>query len=138
MLASTQMALGEIAKQLAVQAIGNAAKEPESPPRSSGTPAAADNLLATIIGQVQAMQKALKDDEELVVLVHTGVGVVRVLEFFVPSPHVVVVTGSDPERNTVRVVMPAHTLQLVCRAARAQPPARAVRINFVAPRAKPE
>jgi len=47
------------------------------------------------------MQKALKEDEELVVLFHSGAEKIRVLEIFVPSWQVAVLKGLDADRNQV-------------------------------------
>jgi type II secretory pathway component HofQ len=71
------MALGDLTKQLASQAIRNAVNPPAAPPRP-------DNSGTAMLAQVQAMQKALKEDEELIVLFHAGGETVRVLEFFFP------------------------------------------------------
>jgi prephenate dehydratase len=128
------MALGEITRQLAQQAIGNAMKEPAAPAKAAG-PAAGENACATILGQVQAMQKALKDDEELVVTCHAGAESVRVMEFFAPTARVLVATGTDAEKNVTRVVSHVEAVQLVCKVMKSAKPAR---IGFVAPRPKPE
>ena len=100
-------------------------------------PAPGDSLGAVILGQIQAMQKAMKDDEELIVLFHSGSETVRVLEFFVPSWQVFVLTGIDAGKNLSRVVSPAESLQLVCKSVKVQPPARPTRVVFVTPR-RPE
>ena len=68
--------------------------------------APADDVGATILGQIQAMQNALKEDQELVVLVAAGDEMIRVMEFFVPSWRVVVLTGVDTNKNVTRVVSP--------------------------------
>lgn len=125
------MALGDLTKQLAEQAIRSAASKPAAPPQ-------AENLGGAVLGQVQAMQKALKDDEELVVLYHAGGETVRVLEFFLPSGQLIVLSGTDKDKNVTRVISPAESLQLVCKVMKVQPPAKPARIGFLAPRAKPE
>ena len=131
------MALSDLTKQFATQAIRNVAAKAAAPP--------VDNLGATILSQLQAMQKALKEDEELVVLLQAGGVVVRVLEFFFPSWRVAVVTGTDetrPDKNdtsVTRVVSPVESLQLVCRVVKAPPPpATPARIGFVVPQPKAE
>lgn len=123
------MALGNLTMQIAEQALG--AVKP-------GAPAAAqpENVCATILGQIQAMQKALKDEEELVVTCATGGETVRVFEFFVPSPQVLVLKGVDAARNLTRVVVHVEGLQLVCKVARVQPNAKPARINFISPKPK--
>jgi len=121
------MALGELTKQIASEAIRNAVNPPAAPPRP-------DNPAAVMLAQVQAMQKALKDDEELIVLLHAGGETVRVLEFFFPSWQVAVLTGIDKDKSLARVVAAVESLQLVCKVAKATPGTAAARIKFVTPR----
>jgi hypothetical protein len=142
------MALGELTRQLAKQAIGEQVKDMLDslrPPDLStiseslrtakpAPPASLDNLGATLIGQVQAMQKALKDDEELVVVFDAGAETIRVLEIFVPSWQLLVLTGIDTGKNVTRVISPAASTQLVCRAMKVQPPQKPIRIGIIAPR----
>jgi hypothetical protein len=131
------MALSDLTKQFAEQAIRNVANRAAAPPP-------VDNLGAAILGQVQAMQRALKEDEELVVLLTAGGIVLRVLEFFLPSWQVAVVTGTDDDRldkndkSVTRVVSPVESLQLVCRVVKVPPPGKPNRIGFVAPKLKTE
>ncbi len=129
------MALVNLTKQLAEQALSETLRA--SKPASAGAPAAEDPC-AVILGQVQAMQKALKEDDEIVVLCHSGAETVRVLEVFVPSPNVVVLAGPDANRNVTRVVSHIQALQLVSKVVKVQPPAKPARINFVVPRPKSE
>ena len=126
------MALSDLTKQFAEQAIRNVTTKAAAPP------ATVDNLGAAILGQIQAMQRALKDDEELVVSLTAGGVGLRVREFFCPSWQVAVVTGTDHDRNMTRVVLPVDTLQLVCRVVKAPPSAKPNRIGFVAPKARAE
>ena len=128
------MALSDLTKQFAEQAIRNATTKTAAPPP-------AENLGAAILGQLQAMQRALKEDEELVVLLQAGGVSLRALEFYFPSWQVAVVTGIDNDRsdtNVTRVVAPVESLQLVCRVVKAPPPAKPTRIGFVAPKPKAE
>jgi hypothetical protein len=99
-------------------------------------PAAApgESIAALILGQVAAMQKALKDDEELVVLASAAVETLRVLEIYAPSPRLLVVTGIDSQRTVTRVIAPADSLQLVCKVMKAQEQSRPVRIRLIAPK----
>lgn len=122
------MALGNLTKQIAEQAIRNAVNPPAAPPPRPDSPG------ATMLAQVQAMQKALKEDEELLVLFHAGGETVRVLEFFFPSWQVAVLTGVDNAKSTARVISAVESLQLVCKVAKAAPGASAVRVKFVTPR----
>jgi len=130
------MALVELGKQLAQQALTDVItgkdKEKEAPP-----PAAAPVHTGLVIfGQIQAMQKALKEDEELVVLFQSGVERIRVVEIFLPSPAVAVVTGTDANRNLTRVIAPVDSLQLLCKTMKAPAGAKPIRVNLVTPRAK--
>lgn len=121
------MALGDLTKQLAEQAIRSAASRPAPAPQP-------ENAGAQVLAQVQAMQKALKDDEELVVLCHAAGETIRVMEFYLPSWQLAVLSGADRERNMTRVVSPVESLQLVCKVIKAPPAAKANRIRFVAPK----
>ncbi|MGA2579581.1 MAG: hypothetical protein ABSH24_26550 [Bryobacteraceae bacterium] len=121
------MALGDLTKQLASQAIRNAVNPPAAPPRPN-------NPGADLVAQVQAMQKALKEDEELLVWFHAGGETVRVLEFFFPSWQVAVLTGIDDTKSVTRVISLVESLQLVCKVAKSQPGDAPARIKFVTPR----
>jgi hypothetical protein len=124
------MSLGDLTKQLAVQAL--------SSPSKPAAPAAPETPAAVVLGQLQAMQKALKDDEELLVQVHTGREMIRVLEIFLPSWQVAVLSGVDPEGKTTRVIAPAERVQLVCKVLKVAAGAKPHRLGLVAPRSKPE
>ena len=136
------MALGELTRQLAQQALGNQMKDllDADPLRTAkpGGAAPADNVGATILGQIQAMQNALKEDQELVVLVGAGGELIRVLEFFAPSWRVVVLTGIDSNKNVTRVVSPIESTQLVCKVVKAQPSVKPIRVAFITPKPKAE
>jgi hypothetical protein len=126
-----QMALGEIAKQFAQQAlVDQLASTPAAPP------AQPDTVCAIMLGQVQAMQRACKEDEELVVLFRSGAETIRVLEFFVPSAQVLVLSGVDEAKNTTRVVSCAESVQLVCKVMKVQPPGKPARLGFRVPKPK--
>jgi hypothetical protein len=149
-LASSLMGLGEITRQIAGEAIRSSTKdvlEALRPPELSsiadaiaGTkpnqpPAQTDNAGATILGQIQAMQKALKGDEELMVLSSAGVETLRVLEIFLPSWRVMVLTGIDTEKVITRVVCPVEQVLLTCKVMKAPPNTKASRIRIIAPKA---
>ena len=129
----TGMALGEFTKQIAQQALLSATSGPKDAPAA---PAQAENVGLTIFGQIQAMQKALKEDEELVLLFHAGAEKIRVMEIFLPSPEVVVLSGVDAGRSLARAISPVGSLQLVVRVAKVQPGAKAARVGLVTPKAK--
>jgi len=126
------MAFSDLTKQLATEAIRSATAKPAPPPPPP------DNAGPAIVAQVQAMQRALKDDEELVVTFHTGAETVRVMEFFFPTWQVAVLTGPDREKRLTRVIVPVESLQLVCKVAKAPPDGKPVRLAFFAPKAKGE
>jgi len=126
------MAFGEIAKQLAQQALAD-----QIAPKPS-TPAQPESAGAIMLGQIQAMQRACKEDEELVVLFRSGPETVRVMEFIVPSWKVLVLAGVDEAKSTTRVVSTPESVQLVCKVMKVQPPGKAVRLGFRLPKPKPE
>lgn len=142
------MAIGEFTKQLAQQAIGQSTKnvlDALRPPElsqiseslgleKSSQPAATDTLGSIVIGQLQAMQKPLKEDEELVVLCNTGLEMLRVLEIFVPSWRVAVLIGIDSSKTVTRVVAPFESVQLVCKVMKAQPQTKPVRVRIITPK----
>ncbi len=129
------MALGQITKQLAAQALGNTIDNVMEKP---AVPGQAESLGSTMVGEIQAMQKALKDDQELVVLLNAGDQRLRVLEIYVPSWQVVVLTGVDPEKNITRVISPIAAIQLVCKVMKVQSPAKPTRIAVITPKTKAE
>ena len=122
------MALGELTKQLAQQALLNATTEKPAAPEKP----AAENPGGVVLGQIAGMQKALKEDEELLVTVGSGAEKIRIMEIFLPSPHVLVLSGLDVERNRARVVSSVEALQLVCKVVKVAAGAKASRIGLVA------
>src|SRR5262249_23169221 len=105
------MALAQIGKQLAQQMVGekiqdvmdslrppDVAKILDPSKDKAATPASPEPLGAAILGQVQAMQRACKEDQELVVMCNAGLETLRVLEFYAPSPQLLVMTGVDTGR----------------------------------------
>lgn len=146
------MSLGEFTKQLAKEAIGNQMKDVMGGLRPADAAARAEaignlgntadeaggNLAAILIGQVQAMQSALKEEQELVVVCTCGFETLRVLEIFSAAPRVLVLTGIDADKNVTRIISPADAVQLVCKPLAVQPGTKAARIRFVLPRPKPD
>jgi hypothetical protein len=124
------MALAELTKQLAQQALLSAT----SPAKEPAAPAQKETVCAVILAQINAMQKALKEDEELVVLFQSGAEKIRVMEIFVPSWQVVVLKGLDADRSPVRVVSPAESLQLVCKVVKAPHGVKPARVGLIAPK----
>ena len=125
------MALAGLTKQLAQQALLSATAPAKEP---AAAPAPKESVCAVILGQINAMQKALKEDEELVVLFHSGAEKIRVMEIFVPSWQVAVLKGFDADRNPARVVSPAERLQLVCKVVKAPPGVKPARVGLIAPK----
>ena len=125
------MALGDLTKQIAQQALLSATapapKEPAAPP-------APEALSAVILGQIAAMQKALKEDEELLVLIAIGADRIRVIEVFAPSRQMLVLSGTDQERNWTRVISAVESLQLVCKVMKVSPGAKPTRVALVTPK----
>jgi len=143
------MGLGDLTKQIAGQALRDSAQgmlEALRPPELSSIaealtgakpampPGQADNLGATILGQIGAMQKALKEDEELVILSSAGPEVLRILEIFLPTWRVVVLTGIDTAKAITRVVSPVEQLQLTCKVMKAPAEVKPARVKIIAPK----
>ncbi len=134
------MAVVGLPKQIAQQAVLDAlrpsdtAQVSESLKNARAAAPPGDTLGATILGQIQAMQKAAKEDEELVVLLHNGLETMRVLEIYVPAWNVAVLTGIDAERNLTRVILPMESLQLICKVMKLQTGAKAVKLAVIAPK----
>jgi hypothetical protein len=126
------MALGEFTKQIAQQAILSATSKEPAPPAPAQPQG--ENVSGVFMAQIHAMQKALKDDEELVLHYNAGGDKIRVLEIFAPSRRVLVLTGVDAERNHVRVIAAAESLQLVSRVVKVAAGAKAMRIGLVTPK----
>ena len=121
------MGFGHLTKQLASEAIADAlsSDKPDKPTTAPESPGAG------IVKQVQAMQAALKEGEELVVLFHNGIEPLRVLDFFQPSSQLVVMTGLDDARNVTRVILPGDKLQLTCKVMKVQSGTAPVRVRFI-------
>jgi len=130
------MALADLTKQLAQEMILSATKEPEPPARPAAAAGAADAVGPILAGQIQAMQKALKDDEELMVWCQLGGEKIRVMEIFLPSPQVVVLTGLDAGRAMARVVSAAGAVQLLTKTAKVPPGSKPVRVALAIPKSK--
>lgn len=147
-----RVALGEIAKQVAKEALGNQMKSvvdslrpadlagisdsiADSRPASGGP---ASSVAATIAAEVQAMQKALKESEELVIVCATSVTTLRILDIYVPSPDLLVLTGIDPDKTVTRIIAAAATIQLACKPMPVLSGAKPVRVRVILPKTKPE
>jgi|SRR5271166_4624824 len=126
------MALVDLTKQFAAQAIGDSVDKILGPDKAA--PAPPEKLHNIIVSQIQAMQKALKEDQELVILLTTGASVFRVLEIYVPSAQLFVLTGLDNEKNVTRIMSPVATTQLVCKMMKAPPGAQPTKVGIVIPK----
>jgi hypothetical protein len=124
------MALVDLTKQLAKEALLNVASKEPAP-----APPQADNVGPVILGQLSAMQKALKE-EELVVWFENGVEKIRVIDVIMPSWRLAVLSGLDADRNLTRVISPVDALQLVTKVMKLQPGAKAARVGLVMPKPK--
>lgn len=140
------MNLGALGKQLVKETIGEKVKDVVDSLRpgdlasvaekeqSAKAPAAPEATIGSIIlGQIQAMQNALKEDQELVILCNTGLETLRIFEIFVPGFKVAVLTGVDGEKNVTRFISPVDALQLTCKPMLVQAEAKPVRVRLVGP-----
>ena len=140
--------LGQLTKQLIGEQVKDAIDSLRPPDLASisesimgpktGAPPQEENIAAILIGQMQAMQKVCKEEDELVVLCTVGLETLRVLEVFVPNWQVVVLTGIDTDKRIARIMAPADSLQLVCKQMSVTPPAKPTRIRFITPKPKAE
>ena len=139
------MALADIGRALAGQALDTAKStmldavkgEPERKPTTPNPSGPApDSLGSVMLAQIQGMQRALKEDQELVVQFRSGEEMLRIVEIFVPSPQVFVLIGNDGQQRLTRIVAAAATLQLVCKVLRVAPGATAVRLKIMTPAQK--
>jgi hypothetical protein len=122
------MALGDLTKQIAQQAFLSATtKDPPPAPQP-------ENVAVTFLGQIAGMQKALKEDEELVLLYHNGAERIRVMEVFAPSREVVVLSGADADRNRARVICAVASLQLISKVVKVPPGAKPARVGLINPK----
>jgi hypothetical protein len=128
------VALGDLTKQLAEQAIAGTFRSSSAKPEPPAVQT--EDVCGTIMGEIQAMQKALKEDDELVVLFHAGSEALRVVEIFMRSRNVVVLTGYDAEKNVTRAVASVEGLRLICKVVKAPAGAKPTRISFVVPKSK--
>jgi len=126
------MALVDLTKQLAKEAFLSATKDPPAAPPAPP----ADNVGAIVFGQIHGLQKALKEDEELVVWFANAGEKLRVMEIFLPSPKLAVLSGHDADRNLTRVISPVEALQLVAKVMKVRPGAKPARVSLVMPKAK--
>jgi hypothetical protein len=140
------MTIGSLGKTLANQAIEStknsvmdAVRTPAPPKPAEPKPVAASpDTGAAIVAQIQAMQRPLKEDQELAVLFRAGDEMLRVNEIFVPNSEVLVFAGVDSDGNVTRVISPVDAVQVVCRILKVAPGAAPSRVNVLTPRPQPK
>lgn len=137
------MALGDIGRALTGQALdsaknsvldaikGEPAKKPAAPPPAQ------ESIGGIMLAQIQAMQKSLREDQELVVQFRSGEEMLRIVEIFVPSPQVFVLAGNDGQQRLTRILAPAATVQLICKVLRIAPGTAPVRLKIMTPAPRP-
>ena len=144
------MALAQLGKQLAQQVVGDKIQDvmdslrppdvskilDSSKQEKPAPPGPGESLGSVIVGQIQAMQRACKEDQELLVMCSAGMETLRVLEIYAPTWQVLVMTGIDTERNVTRVVSPVASVQLVCKVMAVQAGAKPARVGFIIPKTK--
>jgi hypothetical protein len=139
------MTIGSIGKALASQAIEStkstvmdAVRQPDPAKPGEAKPAIAQDAGTVILGQIQAMQRPLKDDQELVVTFRAGDEMLRVTEIFVPNPQVLVFAGVDKEGHVTRVISPVDSSQVICKVMAVTPGFNAIRVNVLTPKPQPK
>lgn len=142
------MTIGSIGKALANQAIDSAkssvmdaVRTPDAAKSAEAKPApqpVVPDLGAMIVGQIQAMQRPLKEDQELAVTFRAGNEMLRVTDVFVPSAQVLVFAGVDAEGRVTRVITPVDAAQVVCKVVPVAPGASPVRVNVLTPKPQPK
>lgn len=85
-------------------------------------------------GEIVAMQKGLKEDQELVVTFTAGGATIRVKEIFVRSPQVAVLIGTGSDNALTRVLCPFEGLILVCRPMPVAAGATPLRVRIAMPK----
>jgi hypothetical protein len=140
------MTIGSLGKTLANQAIESTKNSVMDAVRTPGQPKPAEpkpvavspDTGAAIVAQIQAMQRPLKDDQELAVLFRAGDEMLRVNEIFVPNQEVLVFAGVDSNSNVTRVISPVNAAQVVCKILKVAPGATPSRVNVLTPRPQPK
>ena len=140
------MTVANIGKALANQAVESTKStifDAVLPPKPGEVPAPVTRIGppeegAVILGQIQAMQRSLKEDQELVVTLSASGEHLRVTEVFVPTNQVLVFGGVDSQGNVTRIIAPAHSIQLVCKIMKIAPGSTALRVNVLTPKPQPK
>lgn len=112
--------------------------KPAEAAKPAAAPAAGPDVGAIIVSQVQAMQRPLKEDQELHVSVRAGHEMLRIREIFVPHSQVLVLSGIDSQGNLTRFIAAAETVQLVCKIVKVAQDAAPLRVNVMTPKPRPD
>jgi hypothetical protein len=141
------MTIGGLGKVLANQAIESTKKtvmdavnpsDPAKNPKPAETHQSAQvDVGAIIVGQIQAMQRPLREDQELSVTFRAGDEMLRVTEILVPNPQVLIFVGADAEGRVTRVISPVDMAQVVCKVMPVAAGASPVRVNVLTPKPQP-
>ena len=102
------------------------------PPAPAAAPV--ENAGVMIFQQINAMQRACKEDQELHVLVSAAGETMRIHEIFAPNWALFVLIGFDAHGQTTRVIAPVSGLQVVCKMVKLQGEAKPVRVNLLPPK----
>src|SRR5579863_6238681 len=138
------MTIGSLGKALANQAMETTkntvmdAVRPSDPAKPAEAKPLPQDTGAIIIGQIQAMQRPLREDQELAVTFRAGNEMLRVNEIFVPGSQVLVFSGVDPEGRVTRVISPVDAAQVVCKVMPVAAGAAPVRVNVLTPKPQPK
>jgi hypothetical protein len=121
--------IGELTKQLAQHAVEGIVTS-DTP----ATPAVPENVSSIVTGEIMAMQKGLKEDQELVITYTVGSETIRVREIFVRSPQVAVLIGTGLDKALTRVICSFDTLTLVCKPMPVAAGATPLRVRIAMPK----
>ena len=140
------MPLAQIGKQIAQQVVGEKIQDvvdsfrPDAPKppdaAKPAVPAHGESLGSIMVGQVQGMQRACKEDQELMLHCTVGADKIRVQEIFAPTWQVLVLTGIDADHNITRIISPVDSVQLVAKVVSVQPGAKPARVQLIIPKAR--
>jgi hypothetical protein len=127
---------GQLTKQLAQQAIGNQVKDAVEGIVPSDAPALppVETISSIVLGELNAMQKGLKEDQELIVTVAIGSETLRIREIYVRSPQIAVLSGTGTDKALTRVICPFDSLVLMCKPSAVPAGATPVRVRIVTPK----
>jgi hypothetical protein len=141
------MTIGGIGKVLANQAIESTKKtvmdavnpaDTAKAAKPAETPQSAQvDIGAIIVGQIQAMQRPLREDQELAVTFRAGDEMLRVTEILVPNAQVLIFVGVDAQGHVTRVISPVDMAQVVCKVTPVAAGAGPVRVNVLTPKPQP-